>query len=258
MGHIIKGKKSYYSVDADMYVSELGYTIPTSPKTRKHYDVFDDDKYSVNDYTVKELDKACKEFQKFNALLEKKFAGVFNVSDHVDGSRIVNVNSIVELGLRKVNDVNSFFTFNLQSGRVYNLPVAKLESAVSQQLTVKEQNVFHNYVNSGGKGYSVKEAVKILGSLKKSVSAVYKQHGYVMSVEDFGTFFTVFRMKQSGQIFGTLNDWLPYMKAGLNMESVKFAFDNVLWKGSKTPVALEQVEELQSMPVEWVKRLLKV
>ena len=258
MGHIVYGAKRYYGVEENMYVSDIGYRIPASPKTRKHYDVFDDSKYADGDYSLKELDKACKEFQKFRTLIDKKFAGVLVLADHVDGSRVVNVNSRLVGSSCGKNDASSLFVFNLQSGRIHNLPVAKFESAVGGLLTLEEKNDITNYIIRGGQGYSVKDAVRILERLKKKVSDVYAQHGFVMSVEDFYSFVNVFRMKQFNEIFGTLNEWLPYMKAGLDLNSIKFAFNIELWKDNKTAVPLEQVKEMQGIPVDWAKRIISV
>lgn len=253
MGKIVV-KPNRYGVGEDFYVSDSGYRIPVAAKTSRTRSIFGGE--ADDDYSLEELDFAFAEFNRFKLLMAEKFGDVFVLNEHVNGSRVIDVNCSLEFKHRGVYDSSNFFQFNLQSGKIHNIPVAKMEAASEAMLTVKEKNIFNNYVNSGGVGYDIDNAVKILESFSDSVSDSFSSYGLVMSSADLDAVFSVFTFKQKKQIFGTVPEWVPYIAAGLSLESVCFAFSERLWGSGKTPVPVEQVLKVEGLPLEWAVKLL--
>lgn len=252
MGAIfVEGRDSFYRADA-------GYVIPVKPKTRTVYDDVLRKNKVVPDYSLEDLDSAASEYVRMSNILDVKFPNVFKMQHSAPRGRIVMVSPSVVYESEHAGYDSNFFVFNLQNGMVFNIPVTKLGELVGKDLL--KNSPLASKVNggtaNGNQGYTVDDAVWFLDSIYVEAEKIFARQGEVFTMESFSMILGLFRLRSHGVIFGDLVQWFPYIQNGVNVDSIKFAFNRRLWGSGVSPVPFNQIEEFKVLPAEWAKKLL--
>lgn len=254
MGEIVQHVADRYGATKGVYVSESGYIVPVAPKTRTKADLDNRGKHiTIPDYTLEQLKSAEQEYVKLCAAVKANYSEVFTVNILARGSRIACVKSVVNTDEKDfLNTDSSFFVINLQSGLVHNVPLTRMGEVVSKELLKAK------YANNiSNNGFTVNEALEFVAETKDTCSAIFANHGHVMSDKNFAVLIGLFRLRTAGAIFGDLVQWVPYIVSGIAFDSIKFAFNRRMWGGAgATPVPLTQIEQFKDLPIEWARKLI--
>lgn len=256
MGEIIQVVADRYGATKGMYVSEVGYRVSVEPKTRTRPDAeFRFKHVTIPDYTLKQLEHAEQEYVKLVSHVSKFYSGVLNVSIAKEGSRLALVQPVHVGEVKHWSSFSgdpsgsSLFVLNLQSGLIYNVPVARLGELVKKNFAAK--------YSDGNAGLKVDDALEFLAEIKKASGEIFATHGFDMSDDDFAVLISLFRLRTAGIIFGDALQWVKYISAGLTIDSVKFAFDRKMWGiHGGSPVPVDQIEQFKDLPVEWARKLI--
>lgn len=229
------------------FVSEYGYSTPVEPKTRKHYS-FDAREFKItSDYSLEDLCEAEKKFIFLQEELDKKFSDIFvlNVADKAKRIAYIHVKNS---DASEYDEQSSFCVFNFQAGLVYNMAVNSLGELIDRESLPHE-----GHENTGVK---VETALQIFESIKINASNFMLQHDVDFDVTKLNIVLNLYKLRSRGVVFGDLNQWLGYIKYGLNLESIVFAFQRKILTHSNKPVPVECVEDYQKIPYEWVEKLI--
>ena len=250
------------SAGEDYFHADAGYIVPTKPKTRSVYDYETRKHNQLGDYKLKQLVKAEKYYTLIKDVVKEEFGDAFIVKQNSETNRVASVISkdlFMKEPDRKLwgwhdwSDL-SLFTLSLQQGLVFNFPVRKLETLFKVDFKVSEERT---KTGSGNKGFTVKESLKFFRMTKEAIGNLFAEKGLNMSDDDFSKMIAMFKMHSSGIIMCEMDEWVKYVDAGMDLDTVAFGFNRRLLLGKNIPfIPVSQVEEYKGLPIEWVEGIL--
>lgn len=249
-----------YLKEVELFKTETaGYSVPLTPKTRSAYNAKTNSYKERGDYSTKELLKAEKAFLTLKELFHKEYSDVFLISQDKPNSRIANIDSSIflEEAVKRVGRNHNFslFTLSLQSGRVYNFPVAQIEKTF--KIVIDPKKIISH--EGGNYGCTLKDGIKFLARARKMLAASFAAKGLKMSDENFSTMLMLSRLARTSIIVSNVDGWMEYIAAGKNLDSIVFGFDKKLVGSTKLPyIPVDEVDDYKNLPREWLESIFQI
>lgn len=241
------GKIIAKSNDVSVYVSDAGYTTFTSPK--HNY-------MNSEDYTLRQLRKAEKQYVKLVEILDKTFPGLFTPvspgSYSLDKpSRNIDFN-ICNVFTRYSSAVGSLFSMQVQTGMVHNFPTSKFASTFHIPLVERKRN----NINNGNKGMDVKTVKHLMSFMYSTVENIFTSKGLDFSQQKFNAILCLFKLHTAEIISGNVDGWVEYINAGItDIDIYLYGFNPKMFNSASNYIPVDKVKDYQGLPFEWVEQI---
>jgi hypothetical protein len=233
-------------IDNNFFHSSLGYSTPLTPKRLSAYDISERRMIKKDNYSLEDMIAVESQVVWLTKTLSKrKWATIFDFGQVKNGDRSA---LIYFKDSNPDYSANNFVTFQLQSGVIYNMPIARMRAVTGLKLT-------RMHPHDIATGIPAKKFISIMDKYFAHLESKASRLGFYLN-DDLKRLAVI---ALNNKVVYDLKTWNEFLSAGVSVRETAFALSksiNPQWQSGKLNVTPETAKGLKDMPFEWVTNLL--